>query len=259
MDRSSAHQSSDGRHAFYAAVLASAAFAWLALWLGEASPYGRYLDHESALDGAAGTALPALALFVTGWTLMVIATLVPTATPLMSDFGRVVRKREHPRRLQAQLVAGFVGVWALFGYGAFVADSLVHGAVAGLPWLAERPQLIAAGVLAAAGAFQFSSLKQRCLRGCRSPASLLFRHWGGSAPPGQQAARVGAAYGISCVGCCWALMLLMFAFAMGSLAWMAALAAVMAVEKHARYGVRLTRPLGVVLLASAAAVLAFGG
>jgi predicted metal-binding membrane protein len=78
-------------------------------------------------------------------------------------------------------------------------------------------------------------------------------HWRGPAPR-WRAFRLGAAHGLFCVGCCWALMLLMFAFGMGNLGWMLVLAAVMAVEKNVRWGRRISAPLGVVLLGWAALV-----
>ncbi len=105
-----------------------------------------------------------------------------------------------------------------------------------------------AAVLILAGAFQFSSLKYRCLDKCRAPLSFLSQHWRGSA----QAARaflLGAHHGLFCVGCCWALMLLMFAVGTGNVGWMMGLGAVMAVEKNVTWGRRLSAPLGVGLLA----------
>src|SRR5205085_364555 len=100
----------------------------------------------------------------------------------------------------------------------------------------------------------FSSLKYRCLDKCQTPLSFVITHWRGRAPR-WQAFRLGAAHGLFCVGCCWALMLLMFAFGMGSLGWMLLLAAVMAIEKNLPWGRRLSAPLGIALLAWAAFVV----
>jgi len=113
---------------------------------------------------------------------------------------------------------------------------------------------IAIGV---AGAFQFSRLKYRCLDKCRTPLSFVIEHWRGRAQT-WQAFLLGAHHGLYCVGCCWALMLLMFVVGAGSLGWMLLLAAAMAVEKNMPWGRRLSAPLGVALLAWAALLVVNG-
>jgi predicted metal-binding membrane protein len=99
-----------------------------------------------------------------------------------------------------------------------------------------------------AGAFQFSKLKYRCLDKCRAPFSFVIEHWRGG-DTRWQALRLGAHHGVFCVGCCWALMFLMFAVGTGSIGWMLALGAIMAVEKNMPWGRKLSAPLGIVLLA----------
>ena len=116
---------------------------------------------------------------------------------------------------------------------------------------------LGSAVIAMAGAFQFSALKHRCLDKCRTPLSFVIEHWRGAAPQ-REAFALGAHHGLFCVGCCWALMLLMFAVGTGSLGWMLLLAAVMAIEKNLPWGRRLSAPLGVALLGWAA-VLAVAG
>jgi predicted metal-binding membrane protein len=104
------------------------------------------------------------------------------------------------------------------------------------------------GVLVVAGAFQFSSLKHRCLTACRAPTSFLYRYWRGDNTV-VNAAHVGAAYGLSCAGCCWALMLVMFALGAMSPAAMVVFGSVTAIEKSTRFGRHLTTPLGIGLVA----------
>ena len=115
------------------------------------------------------------------------------------------------------------------------------------PSLAVNAWLFGAAVLIVAGSFQFSSLKYRCLEKCRAPLSFLSQHWRGT---GQSARAflLGAHHGLFCVGCCWALMLLMFAVGTGNVGWMLGLAAIMAIEKNLSWGRRLSTPLGVGLL-----------
>jgi predicted metal-binding membrane protein len=115
--------------------------------------------------------------------------------------------------------------------------------------------MIGAATIALAGVFQFSKLKYRCLEKCRTPLSFVIGHWRGQAHA-RHAFALGVQHGLFCVGCCWALMLLMFAFGTGSLGWMLVLAAVMAIEKNVRWGPRLSTPLGVALLSWAVVLVA---
>jgi predicted metal-binding membrane protein len=108
-------------------------------------------------------------------------------------------------------------------------------------------------MLLVAGAFQFSDLKDRCLRQCRHPALYLQQHY----RRGVGAAfRLGRGHGLFCLGCCWALMLLAFAVGVANLTWMAALTAIMVVEKATPAGRRAVRPVGLALLALGVLVLA---
>jgi predicted metal-binding membrane protein len=115
-------------------------------------------------------------------------------------------------------------------------------------------EIIAAVLLLIAGIYQFTPLKEMCLTECRSPYTFLNAHWRGQAPM-REAFRLGAGHGWFCLGCCWTLMLLMFAIGGVNLGWMLLLGAVMAVEKSTRWGRYLTRPVGLVLIAWAILVL----
>ena len=239
--------------------------AWLALAAAGASPYARYFAHDGWTDAGAlaalcravpagAVAVPA-ALHALAWVLMIAAMMLPTTYPLLALFRRVVAGRADARRLVAAVVAGFFAAWLAFGLVAHVADALLRWAAARHPAAADWDWAIGAAVLAGAGAFQWSVLKYRCLDACRSPFAFVAARWHGRAPA-REAWRLGLAHGLHCVGCCWALMLVMFAVGTGSLAWMLALAAVMAAEKNLRWGRRLRAPLGVALLAAAAVLVA---
>jgi predicted metal-binding membrane protein len=123
-------------------------------------------------------------------------------------------------------------------------------------WLATHAWLIGAATLLVAGAYQFTALKYRCLDKCRSPMTFIAGHWSGRAPR-RQALRLGGAHGIYCVGCCWSLMLLMFAVGVGNVAWMLALGAAMAIEKNMPWGRQISTPLGITLLGLGALTAAF--
>lgn len=230
----------------YVLVGALSLLAYLALALGGSAPWGRYLDHGVGAPDGARTPLGS-ALFLVAWTIMVTAMMLPTAVPLFEAFGRIVSRRAQRRRLLAILAAGFVGVWAVLGYVLLWADTAVHAAVDRLEVVADRPQLIAAVVLAAAGIYQFSELKRRCLMRCRSPLSLIVPRWSGDGPVGD-AFRIGVAYGTYCVGCCWMLMVLVFAIGAGNVGLMIALGLLMAIEKNVPRARRLTSALGTILV-----------
>jgi predicted metal-binding membrane protein len=246
--------STDGRayrQSFPLAIAALASCSLLALLAWGASPYGGYLQHDYQPYGAADQAV-AFGLFLGGWLLMSVAMMLPTATRLLRDFSLTVRLRPQRRRLQTIVATGFLATWLAVGYVFRSLDTVVHAVMASAGWLEQRTDLLGAGVLVAAGLFQFSSLQHRCLIACRSPRSFIYRHWRGGNPH-RDALRVGLSYGASCVGCCWALMLLMFAVGTANLAWMLGLATVMAVEKNMPWGAALARPLGAGLIAGGVA------
>ncbi|WP_077036309.1 DUF2182 domain-containing protein [Pelomonas sp. KK5] len=246
------------RRVFLPLLLALIALAWALLWAWAAGPYAVYLSHgdwRGPLAALCRTAPPWLVsggLSALAWLLMSAAMMLPTTLPLVDAMARLTAGRADRGRLLALLLGGYLLAWGLFG---FVVHGL-HGVLlgAGLERLAPG-WLLAAATLALAGAFQFSRLKQLCLEKCRTPLSFVMQHWRGGAHPGRQAFALGAHHGVFCIGCCWALMLLMFIVGMGQLGWMLALAAVMAAEKNLPWGRRLSAPLGVALLGGALALV----
>jgi predicted metal-binding membrane protein len=121
--------------------------------------------------------------------------------------------------------------------------------------LISHAALVGAGVLAIAGGFQFTALKYHCLDKCRTPFSFVNQHWRGKFAR-REAFLLGAHHGVFCVGCCWAIMLLMFVVGAGSVGWMLMLGAVMAIEKNAAWGRHLSAPLGAGLLVWSGVILA---
>jgi predicted metal-binding membrane protein len=238
--------------------------AWLALLLWEQSPYGRYLDHGhwTAIGLAAGicgllphgeVALPAL-LYVGGWVLMVVAMMLPTTFPLLYRFDRLAAARGNRVELIVLLVAGYLLVWLGFGIAAHLLDAVINTMARQSEWLMLNAWALGAGLLTTAGLFQFSRLKYHCLDQCRTPLSFIIRHWHGLAPR-RDAFWLGIHHGAFCVGCCWAIMLLMFVVGTGNVGWMLALGTVMAIEKNTVWGKRVSRPLGLALIAWAALIV----
>jgi predicted metal-binding membrane protein len=237
------------RRVFVALMIGLIALTWLSLLAWGSSPYGRFLSHEQVggVEGFGGGYLTVVALFVAAWTLMTIAMMLPTSLPLVALFHSFVRKRPTQLRLVALLIAGYLAVWTLFGAAVHLGDRGVHEAVERVGWLSRNPWVVAAGTVLLAGVYQFTPLKYHCLDKCRSPLSFIQQHWRGGRE-GVEAFRLGVRHGIFCLGCCWSLMLLMFAVGVGNLAWMLVLGGVMIVEKNVSWGRKLSAPFGVLLL-----------
>lgn len=244
-----------GRIALWGSIGALAGLAWLALavfddMLHRVVHLGRALP--SAHHGGGASDGPAL-LFVAGWTVMCVAMMLPTSVPVLATLQTLAGRRRDRLLLVGLAAAGYLVTWVAFG-------TLVYGASLALPALTAR--VVTAGwgdlwgapvLLVLAGGFQFSRLKYRCLDQCRSPLSFVLGYWQGRRER-WQSFRLGVDHGAYCVGCCWALMLLMFLVGLNYLALMLALGIVMAVEKNVRWGRRLSTPLGVVLILAGLAV-----
>jgi len=253
------------RRIFVPVLATLTALAWLSLWAWGRSPYGRYLDHgDWTASGPAaflcraipaGDVLVPALLYGVAWIVMTAAMMLPTTLPLFNAFDRLTADRADHGRLLALLGLGYVAVWGAFGLLAHAAHGALLSLLERMPTLAWHGWVIGAATFALAGAFQFSRLKHRCLEKCRTPLSFVIEHWRGRAQA-RHAFALGAHHGLFCVGCCWALMLLMFAVGAGSLGWMLLLAAAMAIEKNVRWGRRLSTPLGVALLGWAAVLVA---
>ena len=225
-------------------ILLAIAAAWVAAVAAVATGIAASFHHDSLLQGGPAFGL-ALLLFLLSWQVMTAAMMLPSSLPLVRMFSAA--SAGTPRR--GWVLAAFLGsyalVWSGFGLLAFVGDAGVHAAVNSSPWLTAHDWAIAPSVLLAAGAFQFSSLKDACLRACRHPASFLRRHYRRGVGGGFA---LGARHGLFCVGCCWALMLVMFAVGAANLIMMAALTAVMVHEKTRPSGAQTVPLTGVVLL-----------
>jgi predicted metal-binding membrane protein len=235
-------------------ILVGIAAAWAAAVAAEASGVAGSLHHDSLLEGGPGFG-PALVLFLLAWQVMVAAMMLPASLPLVRLYAAAGAGAPDRRRSMAAFLGAYALVWSAFGVLAFAGDAALHAAVAASPWLEDNDWAIGPSVLLLAGAFQFSSLKDACLRACRHPASFLQRHYR-RGPRGGFA--LGAHHGLFCVGCCWALMLVMFAAGAANLIWMAALTALMVHEKTRPGGARTVPLTGVVLLAVGSTLMLWG-
>lgn len=235
---------------FVTALAGLVAVAWLSLWLWTRSPYGALLDHTGHANGGWTIYVP-----IVGWTLMLVAMMLPTTLPLVALFHSFVRARPNQTRLTTLLVAGYLLIWALVGFVLHAGDHLARIALEQSGWIEANAWIVGAGIVISAGLYQFTTLKRRCLEKCRSPLSFVMEHWRGRRGE-EDAFRLGVHHGLFCIGCCWSLMLLMFLVSVGNLGWMLALAAVMAIEKNLAWGRHLSAPLGAVLVATGAVLVA---
>jgi predicted metal-binding membrane protein len=220
---------------------------WVATLVLEVSGAIEAGHHDVVLDGEGPSSLVRVAGFLLVWTVMVGAMMLPTMIPMARLVHAVTGPHAHAVRERTGLYAAYLAVWMLFGVAALAFDSTVHWMVEHNHWFHHHEGLVLAGALLLAGAFQFSTLKDSCLTACRTPMTMLWQHYGRGTG---SIWRLGVAHALSCLGCCWALMLIMFATGVGSLAWMLGLTAVMVLEKTAPWGHRLVVPTGLGLIAA---------
>lgn len=199
-------------------------------------------------------------LMVAMWWVMMIAMMLPSATPMVMLYGRTLRHSLRKGRgtdamvPTAWFLAGYLGVWLAFSVAVVAVQALF--AAAGLispMMLWSENRWFSAAVLLVAALYQFSPLKHTCLVHCRAPAEYLSAHW----RPGRAGAlRMGLGHGSYCVGCCWPLMGLLFVGGVMNLLWIAGLALLVLVEKLAPRGRLAALSSGAVLLIWAALTLA---
>ena len=229
-----------------ASIILLASAAWVALWMMGTSGHGAVHHHH---HGASVDVTPMLSLlfFVGSWTVMTVAMMLPTSLPVLSTFHALARERDDRAWLVALVVVGYLNTWAAFGMVVYLGQFGLQQLALASPWVGGYVWTTGGGILVLAGLYQFTPLKHRCLEKCRSPLSFVIEHWQGRNEQ-QEAFRLGVHHGLFCVGCCWALMLLMFVVGATNVGGMLILAVVMAIEKNTRRGQRLGIPIGIVLL-----------
>ncbi len=183
------------------------------------------------------------------WAVMMIAMMAPSAAPMLLMFARVNRKRrqrEAPYVPAGVFLAGYVVVWAVFSLAATAGNWGLHQASLLSSMMgASTSGYLGGALLLVAGAFQWSPLKYACLKQCRTPMGFLMTSW----REGHRGAlRMGLEHGAYCLGCCWALMMLLFVLGVMNLVWIAALAAFVLAEKVAPKGEWVSRITGVLMI-----------
>lgn len=197
---------------------------------------------------------PHLLLLWTMWAVMMGAMMLPSAWPMVAMYAGLERRRSAGSSISSVYLfaGGYVMVWALFSVGATVLQRVLSRVLLLSPMMELASPAAGAALLAVAGVYQLTPLKRVCLRSCRSPISFLTRHW---RPGALGAFRMGVDHGAYCVGCCWALMLLLFVGGVMNLYVIAALTTFVALEKIAPAGEQAARVSGGLLIALALWIL----
>jgi len=215
----------------------------VAAWLG-------LLMFMADMDEGPGTPLGTLPVFVTGWVIMLTAMMLPSELNYVGALAVLLRGRAGTlawrSRVMGLFILGYGVAWLAYGLAAFLLDAAIRAINPEvIVWDRVGPYL-AGSVLILAGLYQVSSLKHVCLKGCRSPLSFFARYWRDG---DLGAIALGTRHGLVCVGCCWALMAVMFVVGTMSLAWMALLTLFMFAEKVFPKGQKLALPIACFLWA----------
>jgi len=190
------------------------------------------------------------------WAGMMVAMMLPSATPMILTFAAVSRNRRRQGRPYVPViifVLGYVAIWTAFSALAAVAQWILHRQALLSPVMASRSAILGGVLLLAAGAFQFTPLKHTCLNHCRAPFEFIMTRWREGAGG---AFRMGVEHGLFCTGCCWALMGLLFVAGVMNIFWIAALSLLVGLEKLLPRGLWLSSATGVLLIAWAAWLIA---
>jgi len=229
------------------ALLGWAGLAWLAFDMGH--PLAQLTMPMSPHWSAAN-----LLAIIVMWAVMMAAMMLPSALPMVRAFVALCQ-RNGQRVRSRQFVGAYLLVWMIFSIGATAVQWLLQTLGWVNPMIVSTSATLSVALLLVAGVYQFSPLKRICLARCRTPMSFLLGEWRG----GRFGALVmGWRHGLFCLGCCWALMALLYVGGVMNLAWITALSLGVAVEKLAPRGERIATLLGSALLAAGALRLLLG-
>ena len=188
-----------------------------------------------------------VALLFAMWVVMMIGMMLPSAAPTLLLYAGVVRRHYGSTATRSQVYAfgaGYLAIWTLFSLAATLLQRLASTALVLSPMMELQSRAWGGGLLILAGIYQFTPLKRTCLAACRSPVEFITRHW---RPGSAGAFRMGLGHGLFCLGCCWALMLLLFVGGVMNLWVIAAITLFILLEKVAPLGAQGGRLSGVLL------------
>ena len=195
------------------------------------------------------------AVFAAMWLAMMVAMMLPSTLPLLLVYRRagIFRGDTHTGRNTWLLAAGYFAVWLAFGIVAYALGVTLAQATMHSPALSQAIPFLAGGALVVAGIYQLTPWKAACLGHCRDPLSLIANHLHGGVAG---ALHLGLHHGLHCAGCCWALMLMQLTVGVMSVPMMAAVAAVIAVEKLWARGPLVARVSGLTAIVAGIGLIA---
>jgi len=200
-----------------------------------------------------------LLLLLAMWWIMMMGMMLPSAAPMILTFAHVNRSRRARGQTYvptALFTAGYLLVWGGFSVAATLAQwALESATLLSAMDMTVDSRLLGGFLFLAAGLYQFTPIKQACLRFCWSPLGLVLNHWRDGAGG---ALRMGITHGLYCLGCCWVLMLLLFVGGVMNLLWIAGLGAIVLIEKLMPPGPWISRISGVLLTAYGFGLLVMG-
>ena len=243
------------KYVIAAALLALTLLAWAYLVYLARGMTGMDVAAVEGMSGMAGPGMAAsmgpvdLLLLFLMWAVMMVGMMAPSATPMILAFANINRRRRlsgSPYVPTGIFLTGYLLVWAGFSLAASLTQWGLESVALLTPMMASASPILGGGLLLAAGAFQLSPLKEVCLRRCRTPMSFIVNDWREGT---RGALLMGLHHGGYCLGCCWALMALLFLLGVMNLLWIAALAGLVLLEKVAPGGAWIGRITGVGFLA----------
>ena len=231
-------------------ILLVSALAWVYLFR---------LDHEMSSADASMMARMGMAITApwtardfffnfSMWSVMMVGMMSPSVAPVLFLFTEMRSGRGDPNPRSSGALFGFahIAVWVAFSALAAFLQWGLHQREWLSPDMVVVSSRISSVILIGAGAYQFTPAKRACLTRCQSPLGFLLSNWRDGA---KGALMLGARHGAFCLGCCWAVMLILFVVGIMNLAWVAAITAFVLLEKFGPAGVRISRAAGVVMIA----------
>lgn len=242
------------------ALAAVSVLAWIYLLYDAARIRGMAMgDPGMVMAMKPWTMIDLVFLFVM-WAVMMVAMMLPSAAAAILTYGAIVRRispQQPAARSIAMFVLGYLLTWTAFSLAATVLQwGLDHLALLS-PMMVVSSPFLGGALLIAAGLYQFSEVKDVCLKHCQTPLIYLAQNWRQGAIG---ALRLGLSHGLYCVGCCWAVMGLLFVGGVMNLLWIAAIAIFVLLEKLAPFGGRIGRAFsGTVAIAAGLAMIVTAG
>lgn len=219
----------------------------LAAWISLSLQFG--MGTAQAANMMEGFSAFQLVLFLGVWLIMMSAMMFPSVAPMVTTYAALAKQRDKHEQLFAStliFLSGYLITWVSFGILAYFINLFLQNSIMKISVLQSHATLIPAFALVLAGTYQLTRLKYICLSHCRTPLGFILNHW----KQGKFGAlRMGIDHGFYCVGCCWALMILLVVVGIMNLTWMLLLALYIFIEKIDKRGFFIGRVVGIFLIA----------